>query len=239
MLELPLYVTIIFILTTFITLALFYRAIKKTLINSNGLNAESILILLLAWLLIQGVLSYMNVYRSNTNSLPPRIFLFGILPTIVIIISLFATKKGRQFIDALPLENLTYLNSVRVPVELVLYWLFINKVVPELMTFEGRNADILAGITAPFIAYYGFTINKLSRKILLVWNIICLGLLLNIVVNAFLSAPSPLQLFAFDQPNIAILMFPFVWLPTFIVPIVLFGHLTSIRQLVKKGNELS
>ena len=159
--------------------------------------------------------------------------MLGILPTILTIILLISTAKGRQFIDSLPLKNLTYLNIVRIPVEIVLYWLFLNKVVPELMTFEGRNFDILAGISAPIIAYFGFTKSKLSRKTILIWNFICLGLLLNIVLNAFFSAPSPIQKFAFDQPNIAILNFPFSWLPTFIVPIVLFGHLTSIRQLLK------
>jgi hypothetical protein len=101
------------------------------------------------------------------------------------------------------------------------------------MTFEGRNFDILAGITAPIIAYFSLKKVKLSRNVVLVWNIICLGLLINIVVNGFLSAPSPLQQLAFDQPNIAILNFPFSWLPTFIVPLVLFGHLVSIRQLLK------
>lgn len=64
-------------------------------------------------------------------------------------------------------------------------------------------------------------------------NIICLGLLFNIIVNALFSAPSPIQKFAFEQPNIAILYFPFSLLPTFIVPIVLLGHLVSIRQLLK------
>jgi hypothetical protein len=74
---------------------------------------------------------------------------------------------------------------------------------------------------------------KIDRNGILIWNFICLGLLINIVVNALFSAPSPIQKFAFEQPNIAILNFPFSWLPTFIVPIVLFGHLTSIRQLMK------
>ena len=101
------------------------------------------------------------------------------------------------------------------------------------MTFEGRNFDILAGISAPFIAYFAFKENEIKQKLLLIWNIIGLGLLLNIVVNAFLSAPSPLQLFAFDQPNIAILNFPISFLPTVMVPIVLFGHLVSIRRLIK------
>lgn len=53
-------------------------------------------------------------------------------------------------------------------------------------------------------------------------------------IGAAPSTPSPLQKFAFDQPSIAILYFPFSWLPTFIVPIVLLGHLVSIRQLLKE-----
>jgi hypothetical protein len=105
------------------------------------------------------------------------------------------------------------------------------------MTFEGRNFDIIAGISAPIIAYFGLTKTKLNKKTILLWNFICLGLLANIVVNALFSAPSPIQKFAFDQPNIAILNFPFSWLPTFIVPIVLFGHLISIRQLMKYKTE--
>jgi hypothetical protein len=67
---------------------------------------------------------------------------------------------------------------------------------------------------------------------LLLWNFICLGLLINIVVNAVLSAPSVFQQFAFGQPNTAILYFPFVWLPCCVVPLVLLAHLTSIRKLL-------
>ncbi len=190
------------------------------------------------WLIIQAVLTLKNIYNSDTNTFPPKIILTGILPTILTIILLFSTSKGRQFIDSLPLKNLTYLNIVRIPVEIILFWLFLNKTIPELMTFEGQNFDILAGISAPIIAYFGLTKTKLNRKTILIWNFICLGLLVNIVVNALFSAPSPIQKFAFDQPNIAILNFPFSWLPTFIVPIVLFGHLTSIRQLMKYKTEI-
>lgn len=78
---------------------------------------------------------------------------------------------------------------MRIPVEIILFWLFLNKEVPELMTFEGRNFDILAGLTAPFIAYFGLTKLNIKRKLILVWNFICLGLLINIVVNAIFSAP--------------------------------------------------
>lgn len=234
--NLPTYISLTFGLTTVGILLLFIWTIRSSYSEQTRKKTTPIFIGLAIWLALQAVLTLQNIYNSDTDSFPPKIILTGILPPILTIILLFSTSRGRRFMDSLPLKNLTYLNIVRIPVEIVLYWLFLNKVVPELMTFEGRNFDILAGISAPIIAYFGLTRTNLKRQTILIWNLICLGLLINIVVNALFSAPSPIQKFAFDQPNIAILYFPFSWLPTFIVPIVLFGHLTSIKQLLQKGN---
>jgi hypothetical protein len=163
---------------------------------------------------------------------PPRIALM-VVPPLFLIALLFVSVKGRRFIDGLDIKFLTLLHIVRIPVEVVLFWLFLGKLVPQLMTFEGRNFDIIAGITAPFIYYFGFIKKLLHKNLLLGWNIICLALLINIVFNAALSAPSVVQQFAFDQPNIAILYFPFNLLPSVIVPLVLFSHLAAIRQLLR------
>ena len=235
--NLPTYITLTFGLTTAATLLLFIWTIRCSNFEMTRKKSTFIFIGLTIWLGIQAVLTLNNIYNTDTNSFPPKIILIGIMPAILTIIVLFATSKGRKFIDNLPVKNLIYLNIVRIPVEIVLFWLFLNKAVPKLMTFEGRNFDILAGLTAPFIAYFGLTKLKISKKGILIWNFICLGLLINIVMNALFSAPSPIQKFAFEQPNIAILNFPFSWLPTFIVPIVLFGHLTSIRQLLKRKTD--
>ncbi|RTZ02694.1 hypothetical protein EKL98_12570 [Flavobacterium bomense] len=235
--NLPTYISLIFGLTTVASLLLFIWTIRSSNSELTRKKATLIFIGLTIWLIIQAILTLENIYNTDTKSFPPKIMLIGILPIILTIILLFATPKGRQFIDSLPLKNLTYLNIVRIPVEIVLFWLFLNKAIPELMTFEGQNFDIIAGITAPIIAYFGLTKLKINRNGILIWNFICLGLLINIVVNALFSAPSPIQQFAFEQPNIAILNFPFSWLPTFIVPIVLFGHLTSIRQLLKQRTD--
>ncbi|HEX4849485.1 MAG TPA: hypothetical protein VFV08_01700, partial [Puia sp.] len=152
-------------------------------------------------------------------------------PLITIVLLLI---KRRGFTDRLSIEALTYLHTVRIPVELLLYWLFLSKQVPQLMTFEGRNFDIIAGITAPFIGYLCFTKEKMNKKIALIWNLVSIGLLLNIVINALLSIPSPFQKFAFDQPNIGLAYFPFIWLPAFIVPAVLFSHIVCIIKLRKE-----
>ncbi|MBS1537405.1 MAG: hypothetical protein JST20_06615 [Bacteroidetes bacterium] len=225
--NLPLFIKIIFIITTIVTMWLFYKA-------SN--NSKITVILMLSWVVVQSVISISGFY-TVLPATPPR-FPLLILPPLLLIMGLFSTLKGRQYIDGLNKKTLTILHIVRIPVEIVLFWLSIYKVVPELMTLEGRNFDILSGISAPIIFYIVFYKRILSNSLLLVWNIVCLGLLINIVINAVLSAPFPFQQFAFDQPNIAVLYFPFVWLPCCIVPIVLLSHLATIRQLMteKKKN---
>lgn len=233
--DLPLHIPVLFGITTLATLLLFFRALMDRDEGTLSKGDRWILISLLLWLFIQSVISFSGVYTRYPDALPPTVMLFGILPPVGLIIGLFISRKGRRFIDSLSLQRLTILHVIRIPVELILYALFLNGAAPELMTFEGRNFDILAGITAPLVTYLGFVKMKIGSNLLLAWNCISLSLLLNIVVNAFLSAPSPLQQLAFDQPNIAILYFPFSWLPTFIVPVVLFSHLAAIRQLLVYG----
>jgi len=221
----PIYVTVIFIATVLLTLYLFVTSTKNKII---------VLVTCLAWLGIQGLIASSGFYQI-TNSIPPR-FALAVVPALLLIILFFVTRGGKKFIDNINLRTITLLSVVRIPVELVLYWLFVTKAIPQLMTFTGRNFDILAGITAPIMYFACFKNTHISnRKLLLTWNIISLLLLLNIVINAVLAAPFPFQQFAFDQPNIAILYFPFVWLPSFIVVIVFFSHLISIRRLTRKN----
>ncbi len=114
---------------------------------------------------------------------------------------------------------------------MVLYWLFIGGLVPEVMTFEGRNFDIVSGLTAPFAYWLGFRRGRTNLALLIAWNIFALLLLINIVGTAIAAFPGPMQQIAFEQPNRGILYFPFAWLPGIIVPIVLFSHLAALWQL--------
>lgn len=222
--NLPTYIPIVFVLTTVLTVWLFYKAAYKS---------KTTLFILVSWLALQSFIGLTGFY-TVTDTLPPR-FLLLVLPPLLFIIGMFATPQGRKYIDHLDIRMLTLLHIVRVPVEIVLLWLFMNKAIPELMTFEGRNFDIFSGLTAPFIYYFGFIKKTLGKNVILFWNFLCLALLLNIVINAILSAPYPFQKFAFEQPNVGVLYFPFIWLPCCIVPLVLLSHLAAIRQLLRYG----
>ncbi|MFB1003516.1 MAG: hypothetical protein QMC70_05190, partial [Bacteroidia bacterium] len=171
-------------------------------------------------------------FYLDTVSLPPH-FLVLFPPVFILMIIVFNSKKGKQFIDSLDLKTLTLLHIVRIPVEFCLLWLFMAEAIPQLMTFEGRNFDIIAGITAPIVFILYFIRNKISKNIMLGWNVLMLLFLINIIINALLSAPLPFQQFAFDQPNMGIFYFPYVWLPSFILPSVFFSHLVAIRRLSK------
>jgi len=223
--NLPAYVKVVFALTTLLTAFLFYKATR---------DSKLTLTILLVWLAFQSLMGLSGFY-AVTDTIPPR-FLLLIGPPLLFILGLFLTSSGKTYLDQLNLKTLTILHIIRIPVEIVLFWLFLHKGVPQLMTFEGRNFDILSGITAPILYYFGFTNNLPKTKILIAWNIVCLGLLINIVANAALSVPSPFQKFAFDQPNVGVLFFPFIWLPGCVVPLVLLSHLASLRQLLQRKN---
>jgi hypothetical protein len=231
--NLPPFIPVLFLLIIVLTIGLCYNYLKGSGSAIIKRRIGAIIGIQIIWLIIQGILAYKGFYTARLSLSPPRLFIFGLLPPLIVIIIIFCTKVGRKFIDDLPLKGLLLLNLIRIPVEVGLFLLYLHGAVPRLMTFEGGNLDILSGISALIIIYIGFDANGFRHNVLFVWNSLCLALLVNIVVRALLSAPFPMQKLAFSQPNVAILYFPFVLLPTFIVPLVLFGHLVVFRKIFK------
>lgn len=221
--ELPITINVVFGAAALFVVVLFYLATQQS---------RFALVLILTWMIVQLFLGASGFYKV-TDTFPPR-FLLLLLPPILLMACIFVSRAGKRFLDRLDIKYLTYLHTARIPIEIVLFWLFINRQIPQLMTFEGRNFDIVVGLTAPLIAYLVFSKNWFGNNVLLIWNLVSLGLLVNIVVNALLSAPTPFQQFGFEQPNVAVLYFPFVWLPSCIVPIVLFSHLATIRRILAR-----
>ncbi len=220
MAEISIFVSIGFVLTTLISLWLFFKAS----------NNKKVLYSIIIWLTIVGILGISGFYQK-TGTMPPR-FTLLLGPVVLFILLLFTNKKSKTLVDNLNLKWLTLLHIIRIPIEIILYYTFLAGLIPDLMTFNGYNYDIISGITAPIMYYLVFVKKKIKRKGLLIWNFVCLGLLINVLTIAVLSAKTPFQILAFEQPNIGVTYFPFVWLPTIIVPIVLFAHLASIKQLL-------
>ena len=217
----PLSIQLLFILTTLVIIWLFYRASQRN---------KTTLVVIILWGVVVGILGISGFYQ-NFDVIPPR-FIFLPIPAFILIIILFFTRSGRSFIDSLDSRWLTLLHTIRIPAEICLLYIYLSGLIPVTMTFEGFNFDFFSGITAPIIYFLAYRSRQLGSKGLIAWNIVCLLLLINIVTIAILSAKTPFQVLSLDQPNIGITIFPFVWLPAIVVPLVFLAHVAVIRQLV-------
>lgn len=235
--SIPVAVTLMFIGITLLTLILFMRAIAKGNFQQPREAARKFSWMIFAWMVVQAVLGFTEFYRVYT-AMPPNIFITGIAPAFITILVAVMMRNRRAWALSLDLESLTWFHVIRVPVEFALYLLCTYKMVAPEMTFEGRNFDIISGLTAPVVAWLVFKKNIGGKPLLIIWNFICIGLLFNIVITSVLAAPLPIQKLSFDQPNVAVFFFPFVWLPTVIVPLVLYAHIVSLIKLFSAKQEV-
>ena len=219
---LPFWITVLFCITCLATISLFYYA--------NG-KPRRLTLGILIWSALHSILAYSGFYE-NTSDVPPRFALVLVPATLLIVYGLLPNQQA-WFLDKRNLLLSTLLHSIRLPIEIALFGLFINEMVPEIMTFDGLNFDILMGITAPVVGLC-FYFKKIGEKWLLIWNVVGLILIFSIFTIGILSAELPFQQFGIEQPNRAVIYFPFILLPATIVPIVIWTHLSDIILLWKK-----
>lgn len=170
-----------------------------------------------------------NGFYARTDTMPPRAVLL-LAPSVLIVLALLARPAGRKWMRSLDLGALTLLHTCRIGVELVLHAGSQKGQLPQAMTFEGTNFDIVSGLTAPLLwAYLRFSAPP-RRWVITLWNLLCLGLLVNIVATAILSLPGPMQVLNHAMPNRLVLTSPYVLLPALVVPLVLFAHLCVLLR---------
>ncbi|MER2998801.1 hypothetical protein [Pontibacter populi] len=184
--------------------------------------------ILIAWLAVASFLSLAGITRDFSGT-PPKFFIIIIIP-LVAILTLTFHPKYREFIKHVPASWLMYIQVFRVPVEIFLWWQFLDGLTPVQMTFEGRNMDVLTGITAPLFAWICYGQGRRLLKLALAWNIAGMVLLLNIVITAILSAPVPFRVFMNEPANTLVAEFPIVFLPAFLVPLAYSMHFFFFRK---------
>jgi hypothetical protein len=184
----------------------------------------------LVWLLVTGAAAAGGLF-ADFNEVPPKLPLV-LLVCLVLLIRFSRTGQNARIIHFAPLAWPIAIQSMRVIIEIGLWQLHRDGLVPKHMTFEGHNFDILVGLTAPVVAY-GLSQGWISTRAATLWNFASIGFLVAIVFMAITSAPGPAHLNWPGVPNTALALFPTVWLPTFFVPLAIFGHATSLRQLFR------
>ncbi len=185
--------------------------------------------ILIVWLIYIYLLAGSGVL--DNFGLPPRIPLLIVIPCIIAFILLVNRRFMRDSLRSTPLYLPVALQSFRILVELLIYATFLHGVFPEKVTFEGLNFDIAVGLSAIPVSMLVYR-KKIGRGGLLAWNVISLCILA-LTVYAFVSGyyfgVNP----AIDR--LQFVRFPYILLPSVLLPVALFLHIFSIKQVILKN----
>ncbi len=193
------------------------------------------------WFAVALALSAAGAFRGVANR-PPTIQ-FGIfVPVVVGAVWLWRSETAARLIEAVPQSWLVGLQFYRV---LGLIFLLLNAQgkLPSLFALPAGNGDVAVGLLAPVVAV-AWAREVAGRELMVrTWNLLGLLDLAVAVTTGFLTSPSPLQMYAFDAPNVLISTFPLVLVPVFGVPLAVLLHLASLiklsRETAQRGSAVS
>jgi hypothetical protein len=201
----------------------------------GGRAAGWVLAGLLLWLTYAGLLGYLGVLKNMTTHPPGIVFLVApvLLFLLVFLVFVVLSNAGARVALAFPLWILLGAQSFRIGVELFLHQLWIDGLVPKMLTFEGANVDIYVAASAALIAWLS-TRGRWGLGIALAWNVLGLLAITNVVTRAVLTAPGPLNLIHAEVPNLLLGTFPFLFIPGLFVPLGVVLHLLALRAIVSR-----
>ena len=163
----------------------------------------------------------------NWDATPPP---FALLVVAILALALaIAFGPAGARLAHLPLWTLVATQAFRLPLEIAMHALVSRGIMPEQMSYGGRNLDVLTGASAIVVAAL-VAAGVAGRKTVMIWNVAGMALLVNIVVVAIVSTPR-LAMFGPDRLNVFVFYPPFVWLPAVLVLAALAGHLIIFRAL--------
>ena len=185
---------------------------------------------LFLWLVSIAGLAKMGLFEFTPGKIP----LEPLLPVslLITLVLLSTTSSFRKTLDATPLWQPVALQTFRIGVEAAFWLLFRTGLAPMQVTFEGRNLDILVGLTAPIIAIM-IARRMLEPRGVIAWNALGIALLLNAIFTVATSAPGPQHLNWPGKPFTAFGRWPVIWIPSLLAPIGMFLHVVSIRQCLR------
>jgi hypothetical protein len=178
-----------------------------------------------AWMAVTWELAAFGTLRQWESTPPP--FALLVFTIVAIALRLTFSPVGQRLAAHVPLWALVAVQTFRYPLELAMHRLSERGIMPEQMSYEGLNFDIVTGITAALVGGLVLT-GRAGRKTVLAWNVLGSLLLLNIVTIAILSTPR-FRAFGDDRVNVFVTYPPFVWLPAVLVLAAMAGHMVIFR----------
>ncbi len=153
------------------------------------------------------------------------------LPIAALVGAFFAPGPIRTAVAASPLPALVAVNAIRILPGWLFVLLYAAGKLPAPFAPSAGWGDIFAGAAALPLAW---SINRFGRRVaplVFAWSVIGIADLVNAIALGALSAPGPLQVFAGPPTSAIMTTLPWLIIPGFLVPILLFIHVVIVYRL--------
>ncbi len=185
---------------------------------------------LAAWFVAVVALGASRVLSYDGALGVPGLGLAVILPILVMTTLAFGTTGGRQALAEVPVPTLIGVNVVRV---LGVDFLLLHAAgrLPVPFAPAAGWGDFVVGAAAPLVAWMVARDWPGSRRVALAWNALGLLDLVDAVGLGVTSSPGPLRVFVGDPSSAIMSELPWVLIPCFVVPLLVFTHLAVFARL--------
>jgi hypothetical protein len=197
--------------------------------KADRLRIVSILgIVLFGWLGLALFLGWQGIFRSALNQRVPHIALAIGIPILLGALLIRGSKQVLEIIETVPQSQLVAFQFYRV-LGVTFLFLYTAGQLPGIFALPAGWGDVTVGLTALMVG--ARVARSENDQLVTLWNWLGISDLVIAVATGFLSAPSRLQIFSLDAPNVLIGSFPLVMIPIFAVPLSIVLHLASLSKI--------
>ena len=239
----PVWVSILFILTFPIVIFLIANTAKKAARQASLPEAKSTQIwwatvgFYLAYLSYTTLLSALGFFDKLT--LPPRIFLFTTIPLLLFYVGfIYRTKLFRTLLEHASLESLIRIHTFRFVGLFFLINLWYDAL-PERFALIAGIGDIVTAALAIWVARQVEHRKPGSYRAVLIWNSIGLWDIMSVIVSGMLTANQAIAGNAEALRLNYIATNPFCWIPALAPATIIFLHIGIFKKLVIYKKELA
>jgi hypothetical protein len=155
------------------------------------------------------------------------------IPALLLSLVLWRAGWLQASVQALSPSAIPWLQTLRIGGGLTLFAAWASGLAPWGWVVRAGAGDVAVGLGAAGVAALLGTGLAWSRSAAMLWNVFGLVDMAHTLVRGLLSAPGPQQRIFETPPNLVPMVFPFVYLPAFIVPLTILLHILSLQQLAR------
>ena len=164
----------------------------------------------------------------------PALGLAVVLPVAALVSAYFALPSVRNAMTTASLPALIAVHAIRL-LGVTFLILYAKGRLPAPFAPSAGWGDVLIGATALPLAWAVARFGARVRPLVFLWNALGVADLVAAVTLGALSAPGPLQVFVGPPDSSAMTSLPWLLIPGFLVPILLFVHVVIFTWLLARS----